>query len=250
MRHVGAACLGLLLLTGAAHASGTLRIGLNEDPDALDPARGGSFVGRMVFAAVCDKLVDIDAQNNFVPQLATAWAWSPDNLALTVTLRDGVKFHDGEAMDADAVKANLERYRTAPESLRKGELKPVSSVEVVDPHTVRLHLSQPYAPLVAVLADRAGMMISPKALGARRDARSAVRRPVQADRARRAGSHRGRSLSRLLECRRDQAGSHRVSAAPRYHGAAGQSAGGTARHGGAAGADRCRDGEAEREAAS
>ena len=70
MRRVGAACLGMLLLTGIAHAA-TLRIGLNEDPDALDPARGGSFVGRVVFAAVCDKLVDIDAQNNFVPQLAT-----------------------------------------------------------------------------------------------------------------------------------------------------------------------------------
>ena len=62
-------------------------------------------------------------------------------------------------MDAAAVRANLERYRSAPESLRKSELKPVSAVEVVDPHTLRLHLSQPYAPLVAVLADRAGMMI-------------------------------------------------------------------------------------------
>ena len=161
---IGATCVAALLLAGSA-VGATLRIGLNEDPDALDPARGGSFVGRVVFAAVCDKLIDTDAQNNFVPQLATSWAWSADNLALTVTLRDGVKFHDGQMMDADAVKANLERYRSAPESLRKGELKPVSSVEVVDPHTVRLHLSQPYAPLVAVLADRAGMMISPKALG-------------------------------------------------------------------------------------
>ena len=165
MRGVAAACLGMLLLAGAARAAGTLRIGINEDPDALDPARSGSFVGRVVFAAVCDKLIDTDAQMNFVPQLATAWTWSPDNLALTVTLRDGVTFHDGETMDADAVKANLERYRSAPESLRKSELKPVSSVEVIDPHTVRLHLTQPYAPLVAVLADRAGMMISPKALG-------------------------------------------------------------------------------------
>ncbi|HEY2621473.1 MAG TPA: ABC transporter substrate-binding protein [Acetobacteraceae bacterium] len=164
MRHVGAACLAAWLLAGSAQAA-TLRIGLNEDPDALDPARGGSFVGRVVFAAVCDKLVDTNAHNDFVPQLATSWAWSPDNLALTMRLRDGVTFHDGAAMDADAVKANLERYRSAPESLRKGELKPVSSVEIVDPHTVRLHLSLPYAPLVAVLADRAGMMISPKALG-------------------------------------------------------------------------------------
>lgn len=164
MRHLGAAFLATSLLAGTAQAA-TLRIGLNEDPDALDPARGGTFVGRIVFAAVCDKLVDIDARNNFVPQLATSWTWSPDNLALTLTLRDKVTFHDGEAMTADAVKANLERYRSATESVRKSELKPVSSVEVVDPHTVRLRLSQPYAPLVAVLSDRSGMMISPKALG-------------------------------------------------------------------------------------
>jgi peptide/nickel transport system substrate-binding protein len=164
MRRIAVLCLGFVMLAGAARASGTLRIGINEDPDALDPARGGSFVGRVVFAAVCDKLVDIDQRNEFVPQLATSWNWSPDNLVLTIALRDGVKFHDGETMDADAVKANLERYRSAPESLRKSELKPVSSVEVVDPRTLRLHLTQPYAPLVAVLADRAGMMVSPKAL--------------------------------------------------------------------------------------
>jgi peptide/nickel transport system substrate-binding protein len=152
------------LLATAALAQGTLRIGLNEDPDALDPARSGTFVGRIVFAATCDKLIDTDPHDNFVPQLATAWTWSPDNLALTLTLRDGVHFQDGTVMDANAVAANLQRYRTAPESLRKSELKPVSAVEVIDPHTIRLRLSQPYAPLVAVLADRAGMMISPATL--------------------------------------------------------------------------------------
>ena len=161
-----AALLPVALLAAAvpAWSAGTLRIGLNEDPDALDPARSGTFVGRIVFAATCDKLIDLDAQDNFVPQLATAWQWSPDNLALTLTLRDGVRFQDGEALDAEAVRANLERYRTAPESLRKSELGPLSSVEVIDPHTVRLHLSKPYAPLVAVLSDRAGMMLSPKAM--------------------------------------------------------------------------------------
>ncbi len=165
MPRLRAAVLGLTLTVAAtaALAQGTLRVGLNEDPDALDPARGGTFVGRIVFAAVCDKLIDTDAKNDFVPQLATAWTWSPDNLALTLTLRDGVRFQDGTPMDAAAVAANLQRYRSAPESVRKSELKPVSSVEVVDPHTVRLHLSQPYAPLVAVLADRAGMMVSPAA---------------------------------------------------------------------------------------
>jgi peptide/nickel transport system substrate-binding protein len=158
--------LTLLLLLGpaAAWAGGTLRIGLNEDPDALDPARSGSFVGRLVFMAVCDKLIDTDQNNQFVPQLATSWSWSPDNLALTLTLRDGVMFQDGEPLDAEAARVNLERYRNAPESLRKGELKPVASVEVLDPKTIRLHLGQPYAPLVAALSDRAGMMVSPKGI--------------------------------------------------------------------------------------
>ena len=102
-----------------------------------------------------------------MPQLATEWAWSADNLALTLTLRPGVTFQDGEAMDAEAVRVNLERFRTAPESLRKGELKPVSAISVIDRLHLRISLSAPYAPLVAVLADRAGMMLSPKAIAQR-----------------------------------------------------------------------------------
>src|SRR5690349_2163118 len=71
----------------AALAGGTVRIGLNEDPDALDPAQGVSFVGRVVFAGLCDKLVDIDRNLAYVPQLATEWAWAADNLSLTMKLR-------------------------------------------------------------------------------------------------------------------------------------------------------------------
>jgi len=154
-----------MLVAGAsARAAGTLKIGMQDDPDALDPAQSGTFAGRIVFASLCDKLIDLDGKLDFVPQLATAWSWSPDSRALTLTLRQGVQFQDGEPFDADAVKANLDRYRSAPYSLRKSELKPVTAVEVVDPHTVRLVLSQPYAPLVAVLSDRAGMMGAPKVI--------------------------------------------------------------------------------------
>ncbi|MBL8700234.1 MAG: ABC transporter substrate-binding protein [Alphaproteobacteria bacterium] len=158
---LAAAILALSVLP--AQAAG-LRIGIQEDPDALDPAVGGFFVGRIVFAALCDKLIDIDSDLNFVPQLATAWSWSADARALTLTLRPGVVFHDGEPLDAAAVKANLDRYRLAPESRRKAETKPITSVDVVDAATVRLVLAEPHAPLLAVLADRAGMMMSPKAL--------------------------------------------------------------------------------------
>ncbi|MCW4117084.1 ABC transporter substrate-binding protein [Aurantimonas sp. MSK8Z-1] len=161
-----ASCL-LALLGGvtAAHAA-DLRIGLRADPDVLDPAQGTSVAGRMVFAALCDKLIDTTKDGGFRPQLATAWDWSDAGKTLTLTLRDGVTFQDGEPMDAEAVKFNLERYRSDPISKRKSELKPVDSVEVVDPATVRLHLSEAYAPLIGVLADRAGMMMSPKAVKA------------------------------------------------------------------------------------
>ena len=140
-----------------------LRIGLAEDPDVLDPSLARSFVGRVVFAALCDKLIDIDEKLGFVPQLAQSWEWSADSKALTMKLRPGVLFHDGEKFDAAAVKFNIERHKTLPGSNRRGELAPVTSVEVVDPLTVRLNLNAPFAPLLAALTDRAGMMLSPKA---------------------------------------------------------------------------------------
>ncbi len=140
-----------------------LRIGLAEDPDVLDPSLARTFVGRIVFTALCDKLIDIDEKLNLVPQLALSWEWSADSKALTMKLRPGVTFHDGEKFDAAAVKFNIERHKTLPGSNRRGELAPVTTVDVVDPLTVRLNLSAPFSPLLAALTDRAGMMVSPKA---------------------------------------------------------------------------------------
>jgi len=156
------------MLASVAHAQ-TLRIGLAEDPDVLDPTLARTFVGRIVFAAMCDKLVDIDDKLGIVPQLATSWQWSPDQKSLTMKLRPGVLFQDGEKMDAAAVKYSIERHKTMAGSNRRGELAPVTSVDVVDPLTVRLNLSAPFAPLLAQLADRAGMIVSPKAATAEGD---------------------------------------------------------------------------------
>ncbi len=153
----------LLALASLGAAAQTLRVGLAEDPDVLDPTLARSFVGRVVFAALCDKLFDIDEKLAIQPQLATAYEWSADSKTLTLKLRPGVTFHDGEKFDAAAVKFNLERHKTLPGSNRRGELAPVASVDVVDPATVRLNLSAPFSPLLAQLADRAGMMVSPKA---------------------------------------------------------------------------------------
>ncbi|HZN46494.1 MAG TPA: ABC transporter substrate-binding protein [Ramlibacter sp.] len=158
-----------LVAAAAAAPAQTLRIGLAEDPDALDPSLARTFVGRLVFAGLCDKLFDIDEKLNIVPQLATGFEWSADGKALTIKLRQDVTFHDGEKMDAAAVKYSIERHKTIPGSNRRGELAPVSTVDVVDPSTVRLNLSAPFSPLVAQLTDRAGMVVSPKAAQAAGD---------------------------------------------------------------------------------
>lgn len=154
---------GLMMSTAAS--AQTLRIGLNEDPDVLDPHRARTFVGRIVFTSLCNKLVDITPELKFTPELATEWSWADDGKSLTFKLRPGVTFHDGEKMDAAAVKANLDRARTLPDSLRKSELTSVASVDVVDDLTVKVNLSQPDATLLSQLSDRAGMILSPKAMG-------------------------------------------------------------------------------------
>jgi len=153
----------------SAHAAQILNIGISGDPGPLDPARSSSFIDRDVFAALCDKLIDTDPDMHFVPQLATSWEWSADGLALTLHLREGVRFQDGTPFDAEAVKVNIERDQTLATSVRKAELRPVASVEVADPLTVRLHLSTKYAPLLAFLADRSGMMLSPAAIARQGD---------------------------------------------------------------------------------
>jgi peptide/nickel transport system substrate-binding protein len=158
-----AAAAVLFSLSATARAETTLRIGLAEDPDILDPSLSRTYVGRIVFSAVCDKLFDIDEKLNIVPQLALSHETSADGKEMTINLRPNVKFHDGEPLDAEAAKYSIERHMTMPGSFRKSELASVDHVEVVDPLTIKLVLKTPYAPLIAQLTDRSGMMVSPKA---------------------------------------------------------------------------------------
>jgi peptide/nickel transport system substrate-binding protein len=164
LRLAAIAAAALLSLQAGAHAQTTLRIGLAEDPDILDPTLARTYVGRIVFAAFCDKLFDIDEKLNIVPQLALSHETSADGKEVTIKLRPGVKFHDGEPFDAEAAKFSLERHLTLPTSFRKPELAALDHVEIVDPLTIKLILKTPYSPLIAQLTDRSGMMVSPKAV--------------------------------------------------------------------------------------
>jgi peptide/nickel transport system substrate-binding protein len=156
-------------MAGAAFAQTNLRIGLGDDPDGLDPTLSRFYTTRIVFAAMCDKLFDIDEKANIVPQLALSHETSEDGKTVIIKLRPGVKFHDGEPFNAEAAKYSLERHLNMKGSFRRPELAAVDTVEVVDPLTIKLNLKQPFSPLFAQLTDRAGMMVSPKAAEAAGD---------------------------------------------------------------------------------
>jgi len=153
--------LAAMLLLPTLASAQPLRVGLASDPDILDPTLSRTSAGRVVFSAMCDKLVEIDSKLNFVPQLATAWAWQDEGKTLALTLRQGVKFHDGATMDAASVQGELQRHLTMQGSTRRAEMGPITAIDATGPLEVKIRLSAPFAPLVAALSDRAGMVMSP-----------------------------------------------------------------------------------------
>ena len=161
MRHLLLAAVCVAAFAGSASAQ-TFRIALREDPDSLDPTLARTYVSRIVFAGLCDKLFDINAKLEIVPQLATGYEWT-DPKTLVIKLRPGVLFQDGEKMDAEAVKYSLERHLNMQGSFRRSEINVMDHVDVVDPLTVRIVLKAPSSPFLSQLTDRSGMIVSPKA---------------------------------------------------------------------------------------
>jgi peptide/nickel transport system substrate-binding protein len=140
-----------------------LYVALEDEPPELDPNLSEAYVDRQVMASLYDKLVDINQEGEIVPMLAKSYEVSDDDLVYTFHLRKGIKFHDGTEFNAEAVKYNLDRYQEE-DSVRSTEVEPIESVEAVDEYTVRVTLSEPFAPFLAVLTDRAGIIASPKAI--------------------------------------------------------------------------------------
>src|SRR6516225_6216735 len=115
----GAAAAGgaLLLLPGTLRAAeprrgGTLRVSMTYNPAALDPMTGRNAPDFNTLLALYDGLIDLDpATSQPKPGLAKAFTWK-DPTTLVLDLEQNVTFHDGTKFDAEAVKFNLDRYRT------------------------------------------------------------------------------------------------------------------------------------------
>ena len=155
--------LTLALTAASTAAAETLVVGLDADPPRLDPALSTAFVDRQVMNQIFDKLVDIDEKLKVVPMVAKSWKVTNGGLTYTFKLNTGIKFADGTPLDAAAVKYSIERNMTLEGSARKGELGSVKDVTAPDAATVVITLKNPYGPLLAVLSDRSGMIVSPTA---------------------------------------------------------------------------------------
>jgi peptide/nickel transport system substrate-binding protein len=152
--------------TAAAAPSGTIRTSAYGDPITLDPHAMGLGQPIQFAQPVYETLIRKLPDQTFVPMLATEWGYVDDErLVLEFKLRDDVTFTDGATFDANAVKANIERFKTDTYAELNSVAADVESVEVVDPTTVRFHLANPWpSALLTLSSNPAGSMISPDAM--------------------------------------------------------------------------------------
>lgn len=173
------ALLGTLALLCAAPGAlramtppGVLIVGQVAEPKSLDPHTVTTTNDFRILINLYDGLVRFrDGTLEVAPALATGWEIAPDGKTYTFTLRRGVTFHDGTPFNAAAVKFNFDRmlrdehpfHDTGPFPL-SFFFSAVREVRVVDAHTVRFVLKEPYAPLLSNLAYPTGLLVSPRAV--------------------------------------------------------------------------------------
>jgi peptide/nickel transport system substrate-binding protein len=163
VRRLCALVIALLVVPGLAWGApqGKVVIAQGVDPTTLDTQNQQETPASVVATHIFDTLVERDQNLKIVPALA---AELPKLVAPTVwevKLRKGVKFHNGEEFTAESVKFSLERVKTGMRS--SSNFRPIDNVEVVDPHTVKVHTTKPWPTFVSIMTFRQASMYPPKA---------------------------------------------------------------------------------------
>ena len=157
--------LGAMLLAPAAAVARDLTVAIQNNLTGLDPTNVNDTLSQTSLRLIYQGLFGFDAEMNLIPLLAEGYESNADATEFTITLREGVSFHDGTTFDAEAVKVNIDRLRNPDNNLsRRSLVSMVSEVEVVDDRTVKLILDAPFGAMIASLAHPGAMMISPAAL--------------------------------------------------------------------------------------
>ena len=152
--------------SGRSEHKSRLVYGLTLAPAGIDPHVDVSSELGIPLSSVYDTLVFRTEDGQFVPGLAESWDVSADGTVYTFRLRHGVRFHDGTAFNASAMLRTLQRIVDPETKSRKAVLLlgPYQSGEVVDPYTIKITLSEPFAPLLDSLSQVYLAPASPAAL--------------------------------------------------------------------------------------
>jgi ABC-type transport system substrate-binding protein len=142
-------------------AGGHLVYGLEADPNGLDPTRNGwDPSGYQLANALFDPIAAFDADGRVQPYLAQSLTPSADYLNWSIKLRPGVLFSNGDPLNADAVVGFLNALRTS--AITGPAIKIISDVRALDPMTVQITSSRPWASLPVQMAGQGGYVASPK----------------------------------------------------------------------------------------
>lgn len=154
--------IGLATPALAGSDDNSIVVGIGTDFVMADPANGTLGTDIPILYTMYDRLFDI-TPSTLTPRamLATDWSWSEDKKTLTLTLRQGVKFHDGADFNAEAVKTSLEYFKESGTNL---DLDEIVNIEVTGPYEIALTSETVNSSLPGLLAERAGMILSPDAI--------------------------------------------------------------------------------------
>ena len=151
-------------LTTGAHAAGTLNVAIHQDPGNWDPIATFLVSWGAVGSQVFDGLIMRTPDMKLVPGLATKWEFLDNNTKLRFTLREGVKFHNGEPFNAEAVKFTFDRLlgEEGKKGPQQSNYNAIEKVVVVNANTVDFLLKNPDPVLLTKLAGYGAMIVPPK----------------------------------------------------------------------------------------
>ncbi|MGA1020102.1 MAG: ABC transporter substrate-binding protein [Candidatus Puniceispirillales bacterium] len=152
----------------AMAAQTSITLGMQLEPPNLDPtSAAAAAIDEVVYANIFEGLTRYQADGSIVPALAKSWEISDDGLTYTFTLHSGVTFHDGTTMDAEDVKFSLDRARAEDSTnAQKRLFTGIASVDVVNPTTVSITLSNPDGGFITNLAWGDAVIVAPESIDA------------------------------------------------------------------------------------
>lgn len=166
LRHLILGVSTAALMAGSALAKDDITVALQLEPPHLDPTSAAAgAIDSVLYSNVFEGLTRFMGDGSVVPGLAESWEISDDGLTYTFKLHDGVTFHDGTTMDADDVKFSLDRILAEDSAnAQKALYAAISEVNVIDPTTVEVKLSEPNGNMIFNLAWGDAVIVAPESI--------------------------------------------------------------------------------------